>query len=424
MLLVVGGMFFLRAYSGKPLFSILGKNTSTVTDRATPPEADEIHFTLTGQNSVTFDWRGRAGQIHYGLAPKTYTMTAEGETPSPLPTSSPFPFHEAKLTGLQEDTLYYYTIGNGGEHTFHTVPQRGATDTFTVAVEADVSESEHNPNVTVVQKLIASLKPNFVLVLGDLAYNNQTGPKAVDTHFNDMMTWSQDVAYMPIWGNHEMTGNVKKNLINYVGRFDFPNPQSSLYSKMPGVNEDWYWFDYGHTRFIAYPEPKKEAWQDWKLTLEDYNGPMAQAQTDPKIRFIVTFGHRPAYSTGAHLGETELQADMKELAAKYSKYVLNVNGHSHNYERSNVVDGVVHITAGTGGKDLEHSKQVANCLWKECPPPAWSAKRFMHHGALKLVFEQNAIHGSFLCGPPGGGITDIDCTVGEAIDSFVIQPRS
>ena len=59
----------------------------------------------------------------------------------------------------------------------------------------------------------------------------------------------------------------------------------------------------------------------------------AAAQADPSIKFIVTFGHRPAYSTGFHQGETDLAGMLNTLGDRYSKYVLNLNGHSHDYER-------------------------------------------------------------------------------------------
>jgi hypothetical protein len=42
--------------------------------------------------------------------------------------------------------------------------------------------------------------------------------------------------------------------------------QSGIFSRLPGnqwLGEDWYYFDYGKTRFIAHPEPYSGAWADW-----------------------------------------------------------------------------------------------------------------------------------------------------------------
>ena len=80
-----------------------------------------------GQNSVTFDWRGTDDTLHYGMASGVYTGSMTAVTADPAPDSSPGPFWEAAVTGLQEDTLYYYTIGNDPEHTFRTPPPRGSS---------------------------------------------------------------------------------------------------------------------------------------------------------------------------------------------------------------------------------------------------------------------------------------------------------
>src|SRR3989442_8872446 len=83
--------------------------------------ADEIHWTLTGPTSVTFDWRGTETTVRYGLTP-AYGTIATALTPSPAPPSSSGPFWEARLTGLQAGMSYHYAIGNGPDHTFHTPP--------------------------------------------------------------------------------------------------------------------------------------------------------------------------------------------------------------------------------------------------------------------------------------------------------------
>jgi hypothetical protein len=218
--------------------------------------ADEIHWTFTGQTSVTLDWRGAATEdyVRYGTSPGAYTEIAIAQTPTPLPFSSPGPFWEAAITGLAEDTLYYYSVAGGPEHTFRTPPPRGNSN-FTVFAEGDIGDSGSYSRMPLVQDLIAEGNPNFVLVPGDLAYGNIHGQAAVDQHFNDVMVWSQDAAYMPAWGNHEWDVPASDDLRNYKGRFAFPNPQTSPNAPIEGCcGEDWYWFDYGNVRFISYPD--------------------------------------------------------------------------------------------------------------------------------------------------------------------------
>jgi hypothetical protein len=263
------------------------------------------------------------------------------------------------------------------------------------------------------QATIASDHPAFVLMVGDLTYGNTTGQASVDQHFNDMMVWSQDAAYMPSWGNHEWDRSTD-DLRNYRGRFDVPHPHTAPGSPGPG-GEDWNWFDYGNVRFINYPEPYNSAsWPDWKAQAAVL---MDEAQADPAIRYIVTFGHRPAYSSGEH-GDEGISLYLGALGDGHSKYVLNLNGHSHDYERSYPQHGVVHITCGTGGSDLE--MESGSCVWRGgCPAPAWSAFRAMHHVTLRLRFSAGGIVGEAICGP-SAPVNDVACEPGTILDRFVI----
>ena len=72
---------------------------------------------------------------------------------------------------------------------------------------------------------------------------------------------------MPNWGNHEWQ-SAFDDLTNYKGRFHLPNPQidKGMSDNTPtkGIPGDWYWFDYGNTRFIAFPEPHGNlSWSSW-----------------------------------------------------------------------------------------------------------------------------------------------------------------
>ena len=385
--------------------------------RAASAANDEVHWTITGLNSVTLDWRGPSNALRYGVT-TAYGATATAVTPSPLPYSSAGPFWEAKLTGLQPATTYHYSIGSDPDHTFKTAPPKGSSG-FTVDVIADVGATTSYSRVGPVQALIAADHPSLAFLVGDLTYGYPYGQADVDQHFNDVQVWSLgSTAYMPAWGNHEWDKPASDNLNNYKGRFDFPNPQTSPGAPVDGCcGEDWYYFDYGNTRFIAYPEPYSGAWADWNTKAKVL---MDEAQADPAITFIVTFGHRPAYSSGYHPGYSSLLTYMGNLGATHNKYVLNLNGHSHNYERTFPQSNVVHITAGTGGSNLE---QNGTCLWLRCIQPAWSAKRYMRLGVVKLTFGANSIQGAFICGPAGGGTNDITCTQGQVIDTFTIARK-
>ena len=365
---------------------------------------DEVHYTYTSVTSVAFDWRGGANDIRYGLT-ASYGNTVTASTPSPLPFSSAGPFWEATLTGLSPGTTYHYSIGGGPDQTFSTVP----TGSFRFDVEADIGSSLEYPNVTTIQNQIAADNPAFVLGVGDLTYGQPFGQTAVDQHFNDAMAWSRNAAYLPVWGNHEWEDSTRDDLRNYKGRFALPNSQTSSSAPAPGCcGEDWSWFDAGGVRFISYPEPYTQAtWTEWQAKADLI---MAQAQADPSIRYIVTFGHRPAYSTGFHPGDPRLSAILDGFGDQYPKYVLNLNGHSHDYERFQPIHRVTHITSGGAGSTLETP-------WTSTDPR--TAFRAFHQEYLRVDVGTDGMRIEAVCGPATSR-DDISCVPGSVIDSYAI----
>ena len=406
-----------------PRLALFGLLAAALLAPADARAADQIHWTLTGQTSVTFDWRGTNAEntIQYGTSPGAYTGSVVAQAPSPLPDSSPGPFWEAKITGLQENTLYYYRIGTNAEHTFRTPPARGSAN-FWIAEVADIGSTVSYSPVGPTQAMIAQDhpglsgddRPRFVLVPGDLTYGDQNAIADVDQHFNDVMAWSQDAAYMVAWGNHEWdTSTGGDDLNNYEGRFDFPNSQTSPGASAAvgnGPGEDWYWFDYGNTRFIAYPEPYSGAWSDWSTRADAV---MAAAQADPAITFIITYGHRPPWSSGSdHSGDATLAGYMATLHGKYSKYVLNIGAHSHHYERTvpAQTNNMLHIVGAGGGSSLGGLASTQ---------PSWSAYRIDHLEHVRIHIQAGRIDGYAICGPPGAGNGDT-CTQGAIIDQWTI----
>ncbi|HET8786476.1 MAG TPA: right-handed parallel beta-helix repeat-containing protein [Candidatus Limnocylindrales bacterium] len=366
--------------------------------------ADEIHYTFTGPTSVAFDWRGTATDIRYG--PTTaYGSTASAHTPTPLPFSSAGPFQEVQLTGLTAGARYHYSIGGGPDHTFGTAP----TGSFVFDVIGDIGSSLQWSSVATTQAQIANDTPAFVIMDGDLTYADPNGQPAVDQHFNDVMSWSQDAAYVPAWGNHEYQTPAADDLRNYKGRFVLPNPFTSPDAPSTGCcGDDASWFDAGGVRFISYPEPyKSTTWSTWQSQIEPV---FAAAQADPSITFIVTFGHRPAYSTGLHPGEAALASILNTFGDRYSKYVLNLNGHSHDYERYVPIHGVSHITAAGGGSPLEPPWLSADSR---------TAYRAMHLEHVRVEVSSTGMRIEAICGPPTSQ-DDIACVQGSVIDSYVI----
>ncbi len=379
--------------------------SSTATARVTAGAAtvDELHYTYLGPTSVALDWRGGPSQIRYGPT-AAYGQTATASTPDPLPYSSSGPFWEVVLRDLDPGTTYHYSVGGAPDATFSTPP----TGPVRFDVEADIGDSLTYPAVATTQAQIAADNPAFVLAAGDLTYGESHGLAAVDRHFNDVMAWSTSAAYMAAWGNHEYE-TANDDLRNYKGRFDIPNQHASPGAPSLGCcGEDWGWFDAGGVRFISYPEPyTATTWPEWYTKVDPL---MAAAQADPNIHFIVTFGHRPAYSTGNHAGESTMATIQSALGDRYTKYVLNLNGHSHDYERFRPIHGVINITAGGGGATLETP-------WQGTDPR--TVYRAMHFEHLRVDVTDTSMTVDAICGPSSSK-DDMTCDTGSVIDSVTI----
>lgn len=286
---------------------------------------------------------------------------------------------------------------------------------------ADQGARNAYPNAALVQAqmgqnlaaLPASL-PRFYLFAGDLTYGDDKGADDVTQHFTDSMQWSLDAAYMPVWGNHEWNdADAYASLAEWRARFELPHPQTATGSPSGGAEgpagKDWSWFDYGGLRFISYPEPYSGAWTAWAA---DANTIMAAAQADANIKMIVTFGHRPPYSWGTdHGGDTSIRAKLQALALGYDKYLLNISGHSHHYERDNDPNtAVTHIVTGGGGATLGGVDPNA---------PAYTEYITEHLETVRCQALSDQVACYAICGPPGSG-ADNACTQGTIIDQFVI----
>jgi len=232
------------------------------------------------------------------------------------------------------------------------------------------------------------------------------------------MVWSRRAAYMPVWGNHEWDGK-GDDLRNYKGRFALPNAAASPGAPEAGCcGEDWYWFDQGAVRFIVYPEPyTKETWPDWARKAEPL---FAAAQADPALRFIVTAGHRPAYSSGQHDGKAQIRAILDDFGTRFGKYILNLSGHSHNYERTKPQAHVVHVTAGIGGGPL--APPATSCKFPDCKVPAWVAFRAVHHGFVKLKVKDEGIALEAICAGASPAEDSVRCGDSDILDSALIAP--
>jgi len=427
-----------RAAAGFLLAGLVGAFAPAGVARAADT-VDEIHYSYgAAPGSVVVNWRGAETVIDYGPTAE-YGSQAVAGTSAITPVDIAGPFREVLLTGLEPDTTYHYRIGaTGDDHTLRTAP----TGNLRWIDVGDTASTICNPWVAGIHQLIASQDPHVVTHGGDISEANDCRVEAVHQYYLDQEVWSRRSAFQPAWGNHEYgeptgaaaPGTPRDSLANYKGRSAVTNPQTLSFDTagrtsapgcagpLPGNNcrgEDWGWFRAGGVVFVSYPEPWTNALTDWQPVADTI---MAQAQADPTVDFVVTYGHRPAYSSLSTNGWSQpVRTAVEALATKYSprpdnptgKYVLNIGHHAHALEVFAPINGLRHITNGTGGQgQINPSTRAPN-----------SVLFYRHPGVLVGDYDATAhtLSLRWLCGPVYPPAPKDPCEFGSTVYSTTIS---
>ena len=247
-------------------------------------------------------------------------------------------------------------------------------------------------------KLVESIAPASVLLLGDNAYFN-----GADDEFADWYapTWGRfRNKTLPVAGNHD---HATKDLAGYCGYF---GPAAQCKS-----GESYYAMDVGPWRLIVLdsgcnpttdcnPMASGSAMMTW----------LASELEGQKRRCTLAAWHHPRYSTGAHGNDARSNLAWAMLADAGVDVVLT--GHDHNYERfvplgaDGVRDdaaGITQFVVGTGGATLRKFDKAAS--------PNTAVRRDDAYGVLKLVLSEGAAEFSMMTTGDAGVVDQgrIDC---------------
>jgi len=258
--------------------------------------------------------------------------------------------HVVTIGSLPPATRYYYDVGSttsvqaGGtaQHYFDTSPSEGAAAPFRVWVLGDSgSLSAEQLNVrNAMLSYTAANPPNIMVHVGDIAYDSGTEDEFTQKHFGVYQDILRHTVSWTTLGNHEGLSTVSGSPGASSGPYytAFVLPAGADAGGEPSGTEAYYSFNYANVHFICL-----NSTQVSRAT----NGPMAQwLQADlanTGAQWVIAFWHHPPYSKGTHNSDTETELiQMREnimpiLEAGGVDLVLN--GHSHDYERSYLIDG-------------------------------------------------------------------------------------
>ena len=388
---------------------------------------DEIHaaFGNNPGHSMWIYWHGSASRVQFGRT-TAYGHSAKAHRSPVTQVDISGPIERAHLRHLTPGVTYHYRIDKGVDHRFRTAPTGkihwddiGDTGSTLDTRNPRTGSGCTKPWMADVWRGVRADKPTFITHGGDISYANECGVGSIHRFYNDIAPVATRMAWEQVWGNHEYglpsdnppPGTPRDSMANYKSRNYLANPQTvptdtgaqvanpgCPSATNPGANgclgQDWGWFVAGHVLVISEPEPWVNAQTNWGPRADAL---MAAAQADPSIYYIVTTGHRPAYTSTTSQADSPLRTVIDGLGDKYSpaarpdgKYVLNLAHHVHGGEIFAPQHGVVHVTNGGGGTDQAPLGPTVQ------PGSVFRTAHFEH---LRIGVTQTALTVDMICGP-------------------------
>ncbi len=343
-----------------------------------PPSSGTLsrgpYLNQANHNSIVVRWRSTqsiAGRVRYGTSSTNLNQVLD-ETTSKTD-------HEVKLTGLSSYTRYFYSVGSAydtltpevaettsftpgapaptaADYTFRTSPVPGTAVNTRIwivgdcgrgtQVQATGRDAYYSYNGS--SSYTGSRIPDLNLQMGDNAYNSGTDSEYQSGYFN---MYSNIFRKMPQWsclGNHDANNGSTSTTANFPYFDMFTFPTAGECGGVASGTERYYSFDYGNIHFICLDSQASNTAVDNPATAgTNEDGPMATwLRADLAANtatWTVAFWHHPPYSKGSHDSDTEAQ--MVNMRTNFNPILENGGvdllyfGHSHNYERSVLLDG-------------------------------------------------------------------------------------
>lgn len=448
-------------FSFSPALLVSGNNVIAVEIHQDDPSSSDISFdaSLSGEqaaitanvvrgpylqtateNSVIVRWRTDVptdSKVQFGTSlgnlsqhAQEYAFTTE---------------HEVHVTGLLPATNYYYTIGSyaqqltqpASSHYFKTNPVVGTSGDYRFWVIGD-SGMGNDDQRNVRDGFLTTNQGQHIdgwIMLGDNAYGSGIDD-GTQSHYQDGVFENmyepilQNTVLWPALGNHDYNNHIPFS--PSPAYFDiFSLPVNAEAGGVPSGTEKYYSYNYGNIHFIvldSYDEDRSAS------------GPMATWMVadlqQNTAEWTIAYWHHPPYTKGSHNSDNwnfldgelvEMRENILPILEQYGVDLV-LNGHSHCYERSFLLDSHYgysdELTAsmildnGSGGGvngDCPYQKTttltkahqgtvyaVVGCSSKlsdvasDWPHPVMSHADATHLGSMLLTVRSNELSAEFL----------------------------
>lgn len=379
-------------------------HTMTVTWRTSAADTgDTVKYDTVSRAGVAADYANEATGTHHTFEFQVPVETADitgvlyGLDPADFWRNWPVDYtfkgyiHDVELTGLEPDTTYYFICGGtaGGwsqEWSFRTAPATSKDIVFAAGGDSRSpygGEIESHPERVsnyplgrdMVSDEMAANEPLFAIYTGDFIERSEEPGQWNSWMDHQEEYWVTEdnrmIPMVPAIGNHEVLTEAfplagveygKENAPFYYEQFALPG------------NERWYSLDFGPDLHVVVLDsevpvdelPTQASWLESDLAATD-------------AEWIVVAFHKPAYSSGSHGSNEDIQEHWVPIFEDYGVDFVFA-GHDHIYERSYPIkdgarassteEGVTHVVNGAWGAPT-YPIEATN--W-------WTAKAVdMHH---------------------------------------------
>jgi acid phosphatase type 7 len=328
---------------------------------AATPSFDPTALFLTWQRdpttTMTVQWVG--GEKTDGDRPLWYAKAGSDAWQQQAHAARQFPLTDkwlfrSEMTGLEPDTDYVFRVGtDSAEQRFRTMPTK-ATNTISFVSGGDAGVG---PHTVASNKVAAAQSPQFVVLGGDIAYENGRSPM---TFLEFLKAYSRDlrdekqrlIPLLGCIGNHEVNGSYNKGRESapfFYSIFDGLYPETGFASLDFGDYLSLVFLDTAHTT------PIEGEQTDWL-------GKTLQAHEECPTVFV--FNHVPAYPSVREFSGHDNEAgtgggNRKHWVPLFERYNVDAvfEHHDHAYKRSHPLsdglvskNGIVYLGDGSWGK--------------------------------------------------------------------------
>ncbi len=314
------------------------------------------YLNMGNQTEVTLRWRTDltcSGRVEVGTTFGTY--------PTVVDESCPTTEHEIRITGLSSDTKYFYRFGttssqilqNSTTNFFRTAPPTNTTRKLYFAAFGDCGINSLSYQTNTLAQYQSYLSTNGIdapdawLLLGDNAYNSGTDAEYTTGFFNAYQgSITKNHILFPVPGNHDYANSTTRQADHAIPYYDiFTLPASAQSGGVASGTEAYYSWDWGNTHFLAldsYGEEDAGTTRLYDTTGAQVTWIKSDMAANTK-KWTIAYWHHPPYTLGSHNSNTETELiNMRQNFIRILERLgvdLIMCGHSHDYERSKLLDG-------------------------------------------------------------------------------------